>query len=59
MRQLSETNELDSTEPPPIVLALTLAAVSHDREFYDHLKEWVCSCSDKADEILKMCQDLE
>ena len=52
-RQLSET-----TEPSPVLLALTLAAVSHDKKFHDRLKELVTSSSDKADEILRISRDL-
>ena len=58
MRQISETNEPDSTEPSPVLLALTLAAVSHDKKFHDRLTDLISSSSDKAEEILKMCKDV-
>ena len=58
IRQLSEISQPDCTEPPPIVLALLLAAVAHDHEFHNHLREWVSSCADNSDEILKMTRDL-
>ena len=49
MRQISETNEPDSTEPSPVLLALTLAAVSHDKEFHDRLTYLISSSSDRAE----------
>jgi hypothetical protein len=58
MKQLSETNEPDTTEPSPVLIALTLAAASHDKEFHDRLKELVYSSSDNAEEILGMSRDL-
>ncbi|MGO9570480.1 MAG: hypothetical protein ACLP5H_23360 [Desulfomonilaceae bacterium] len=57
LRQLSETKEPDSTEPSPVLLALILAAASHDHDFYNRLKE-VISSSDSAEKILGMCEDL-
>ena len=49
MRQISETNEPDSTEPSPVLLALTLSAVSHDKEFHDRLTYLISSSSDRAE----------
>jgi len=42
---------------PPIWTALTLAAVSHDKEFYDQLKQ-IISSSASADKILRMCENI-
>lgn len=57
IRQLSETTEPDSTEPSPVLLALILAALSHDTYFYNRLAE-VISSSDSAEKILGMSKDL-
>lgn len=57
LRRLSETKEPDSTEPSPVLLALILAALSHDHDFYNRLKELICS-SDSAEEVLGMSKDL-
>jgi len=57
VRQLSETKEPDSTEPSPVLVALALAALSHDHDFYDRLIE-VISSSDSAEQILQISKDL-
>jgi hypothetical protein len=57
VRQLSETTEPDSTEPSPVLLALILAAASHDHDFHNRLKE-VISSSDSAEQILRISKDL-
>lgn len=43
------------TEPPPILVALALAALSHDHDFYNRLKE-IISSSDAAEKILRICE---
>jgi hypothetical protein len=43
------------TEPPPILVALTLAALSGDDDYYNRLKE-IVSSSDSAEKILRMCE---
>jgi hypothetical protein len=57
LKRLSEI-ESDQIEPPPVLLALILAAGSHVRAFHDPLKGHIISSSDKADEILGTCSDL-
>lgn len=57
VRQLAETKEPDSTEPSPVLLALILAALSHDHDFHNRLKE-VISSSDSAEKILEMSKNL-
>jgi len=44
-------------EPPPVLVALTLAALSHDHAFYNRLMEIVLS-SDTAEQILRISRDL-
>jgi len=57
IRQLSETKEPDQTEPSPVLVALTLAALSHDHDFYNRLID-VVSSSDSAEKILRISKDL-
>jgi hypothetical protein len=57
LRQLSEAKEPDSTEPSPVLVALTLAALSHDHDFYNRLID-VVSSSDSAEKILRISKDL-
>ncbi|MGB6068409.1 MAG: hypothetical protein WBG50_26665 [Desulfomonilaceae bacterium] len=45
------------TEPGPILVALVLAALSHDHAFYNRLMEIVLS-SDTAEQILRISKDL-
>lgn len=45
------------TEPPPVLVALALAALSHDPDFYNRLME-VISSSDSAEQILRISKDL-
>jgi len=45
------------TEPSPILVALALAALSHDQAFYNRLMEIVLS-SDTAEQILRISRDL-
>jgi hypothetical protein len=45
------------TKPPPVLVALTLAAVSRDHDFYNRLKDLISSSSDGAD-ILRMCHEV-
>ena len=52
----SETIESEYTEPPPVVVALALAAMSQDLNFYNRLKEVISSSSDAAENILKISQ---
>ncbi len=42
---------------PPICVSLTLAAVAHDEEFYDQIKQ-IISSSTSAEQILVMCRDI-
>jgi hypothetical protein len=43
------------TEPGPILVALALAALSGDDDYYNRLKE-IVSSSDSAEEILRICE---
>ena len=45
------------TEPPPVLVALTLAALSGDDYYYNRLKE-IVSSSDSAEKILRISKDL-
>lgn len=45
------------TEPPPVVVALALAMVSRDDDFYDRLKDLISSSSEATD-ILRMCHEV-
>jgi len=42
----------------PIWVALALAAVAHDREFYDRLREVISTSSASPERILKMFRDI-
>ena len=53
----SETIESECTEPPPVVVALALAALYQDFNFYNRLKEVILSSSDAADNILEISKD--
>lgn len=57
---LKRLSEIDSEqiEPPPVLIALILAAGSHCNEFYERLTENIISSSEQAVEILRMCRDL-
>ena len=57
VKKCSETVESEYTEPPPVVVALALAGMSQDLNFYNRLKDLICS-SDAADNILKVSNDL-
>ncbi len=43
---------------PRIWVSLTLAAVAHDHEFYNELKQIIHSSSASPDKILGMCQNV-
>ena len=56
LKKCSETIESEYTEPPPVVVALALAALHQDFNFYNRLKDLICS-SDAADNILEISKD--
>lgn len=57
LKRLSEI-ESDQTEPPPVLIALVLAAAFQQQRFYDRLKEDVISSSARADEVMRMSHKL-
>ena len=57
VKKCSETIESEYTEPPPVVVALALAALYQDFNFYNRLKEVISSSSDAADNILEISKD--
>jgi hypothetical protein len=43
---------------PRIWVALALAAIAHDQEFYNQLKQIIASSSASAEKVLPMCRDI-
>ena len=54
IKKVEEVKNPEHREPPAIWIALTLAAVAEDHEFYDRLKDMVSSTANNAQTILKM-----
>jgi hypothetical protein len=54
VERCSEITDGDTTEPPPIILALALAGSALDPQFHERLKSDISSGSAHAEEILTM-----
>ena len=54
----TEIIEQNRQSLPRIWVALALAAVAHDHEFYDQLKQIIDSSSASPEKILGMCNDI-
>ncbi len=58
VKKCQEIIEQNRESLPRIWVALTLAAVAHDREFYEGLKEIISSSSASPEKIMRMCRDI-
>jgi hypothetical protein len=54
MRKLRQVRNPDRREPPAVWIALALAAISADHEFYDHFKGLIASNANTPEKIFKM-----